>query len=140
MHPYVVICAGTTDLEEALKSYEVSFTLLPTIAKQAPKAAAAAPAAPSQPPATKGKTKGSNRYKPYSSKGKGKNKTKSDQRVPREIREAGGTASTPIGEPICFNYSLKKCKETVTDGRCQRGLHVCAICYGSHCMLDHRKA
>ena len=65
---------------------------------------------------------------------------KTDSRIPSEIRAAGGTASTPDGDPICFDSSLKKCKETVTDGRCRKGYHLCCICYGPHCMMDHKKA
>ena len=138
------VSALDTKLEEALKSYEVSFTLLPAPSKQAvPKTAPAQPSAggkPTAPAAAKGNRKGSNRFRPYSSKGKGKGKFKADQRVPREIREAGGTASMPTGEPICFDFSLKKCKEPVEGSRCKKGFHVCAICYGQHCMLDHKKA
>ena len=131
-----------TKLEESLKSYEVSFTLLPMPTKQVAKAS---PAQPSVPVAknhtpSKGNRKGQNRFRPYNSKGKGKSKNKSDQRVPREIREAGGTAATPDGDPICFDYSLKKCKETVVDGRCRKGYHLCCICYGAHCMMDHKKS
>ena len=133
-----------TQLEESLKSYEVSFALLPLPLKQPVKTTVAQPSGPAakpQPPAqTKGGRKGLNRFKPYGSKGKGKSKMKSDQRVPREIREAGGTASTPDGDPICFDYSLKKCKETVIDGRCRKGYHMCCICYGPHCMMDHKKS
>ena len=138
------VSALDTKLEEALKSYEVSFTLLPAPSKQAvPKTAPAQPSAggkPTAPAAAKGNRKGSNRFRPYSSKGKGKGKFKTDQRVPREIREAGGTASMPTGEPICFDFSLKKCKEPVEGSRCKKGFHVCAICYGQHCMLDHKRA
>ena len=138
------VSALDTKLEEALKSYEVSFTLLPSPSKQQAPKAAAAPAAPSGRPAgaahAKGNRKGTNRFRPYPVKGKGKGKFRSDQRVPREIREAGGTASMPTGEPICFDFSLRKCKEPVEGSRCKKGFQVCAICYGQHCMLDHKKA
>lgn len=95
-----------TALEESLKSYEVSFYLLPMISKAQPKAAqpsigtktATGPLQQSP----KGNRKGSFRTKPYTSKGKGKNKTKFEPRIPQQIREAGGTASTPDGDPICF--------------------------------------
>eukprot|EP00435_Cladocopium_sp_Y103_P046499 s2235_g13.t1 len=81
-----------TKLEEALKTYEVSFTLLPLAAKQVPKPAA--PSAPSVRPPQNNPTKGNgkrnnNRFSPYNSKGKGKGK-RNDQRVPKEIRDAGG--------------------------------------------------
>ena len=132
-------------LEEALKSYEVSFTLLPMMSKQQPKASAGAPAAPPTKAAPavgqpKGNRKGLNRFKPYNSKGKSKGKGKFEQRIPKEIREQGGTASTPDGDPICFDYSLKRCKEPVSDGRCRKGYHLCCICYGPHCMMDHKKS
>jgi hypothetical protein len=133
-----------TGLEEALKSYEVSFTLLPMISKAQPKAAQPShgskiTAVPAQ-HNSKGQRKGSFRSKPYGAKGKGKNKSKFEPRIPQQIREAGGTASTPDGDPICFDYSLKRCKEQVTDGRCRKGFHVCCLCYGPHCMLDHKKS
>eukprot|EP00435_Cladocopium_sp_Y103_P036102 s1002_g9.t1 len=132
-----------TKLEEALKTYEVSFTLLPLVAKQAPKPAA--PSTPNVRPPQNNPTKGigkrsNNRFSPYSAKGKGKGK-RNDQRAPKEIRDAGGTATTPDGQPICFDFSLKKCKEHVAEGaRCKKGYHLCAICYGTHCMADHKKA
>ena len=137
------VSALDTKLEEALKSYEVSFTLLPAPSKQPTQKPAAAPASASKPTApapTKGNRKGSNRFRPYFTKGKGKGKTRPDQRVPKEIRDAGGTASMPTGEPVCFDFSLKKCKEPVEGTRCRKGFHVCAICYGAHCMLDHKKS
>ena len=130
--------AGTfaldTRLEEALKSYEVSFALLPLATKAQPKASAPAPSKPSAPQQPKGGKKGGNRFRPYPSKGKGKSK---DQRVPKEIRDAGGTATTPDGNPICFDFSLKRCKESVAEGaRCRKGYHLCGICYGPH--PEHR--
>ena len=109
------ISALDTKLEEALKSYEVSFTLLPVMSKQVTKPAT--PAAPPQnrTPAPKGNRKGFNRFKPYYQKGKGKGKGKADQRIPREIREAGGTASTPTGDPICYMASIACEKAPCTD-------------------------
>ena len=130
-----------TKLEESLKSYEVSFTLLPLASKTQTKPdVKPQPATPKAAPThAKGGKKGNNRFKPYSMKGKGK--TKSDQRIPKEICDAGGTATTPDGSPICFDYSLKRCKEAVSEGsRCKKGYHLCGICYGPHCLLDHKKA
>ena len=39
---------------------------------------------------------------------------------------------------FCFGYGLKTCRETVTRGRCNRGLHICAWprCGKSHPALD----
>jgi len=130
-------------LEDALKAYEVSFTLLPMVSKAQPKASPAPPQStrpPAAAPFSKGHHKGQFRPKPYGTKGKGKSKSKFEQRIPQQIRDAGGTASTPDGDPICFDYSLKRCKEQVTDGRCRKGYHVCCLCYGQHCMLDHKKS
>ena len=135
------VLALDSKLEESLKSYEVSFTLLPMVSKPAPKATPVQPPPSTRPQnafPSKGGKKGQNRFRPYT-KGKGKSKTKTDSKIPSEIRAAGGTASTPDGDPICFDYSLKKCKEMVTDGRCRKGYHLCCICYGPHCMLDHKK-
>ena len=134
------VLALDSKLEEALKSYEVSFTLLPVASKPVAKPSAQPGTPANKPQPAKGNRKGSNRFKPYGSKGKGKGKGKADQRIPREIREAGGTASTPTGDPICFDFSLRKCKEPIENSRCRKGYHVCAICYGQHCMLDHKKA
>ena len=126
-------------LEEALKSYEVSFSLLPLATKQPPKAAPSAPQKPAPAQPSKGGKKGNTRYKPYGGKGKGK--PKGDQRIPQEIRDAGGTATTPDGSPICFDFSLKRCRENVAEGsRCRKGYHLCGICYGPHCLLDHKKS
>ena len=113
-------------LLDALKSYEVSFVLLPMISKQAPKSQPGGPSkgSPSNSGAPKGTGKGAYRAKPYSTKGKGKTKGRNDQRVPQQIRDAGGTATTPDGQPICFDYSLRKCREQVTEGRCKKGHHV----------------
>eukprot|EP00435_Cladocopium_sp_Y103_P065861 s702_g27.t3 len=83
-------------LEEALKSYEVSFTMLPLASKPAPKAPApAAPKAAPSPSQGKGGKRGSQRYSPYQPKGKSKGKNRNEQRIPKETRDAGGTASMP---------------------------------------------
>ena len=61
-------------------------------------------------------------------KGKGKS------RVPYAILQRGGTAETPSGERICFDFSLSECKNGET---CAKGKHVCCICYGPHAMKNH---
>ena len=45
---------------------------------------------------------------------------------------------TNAGEPICFGFGLKTCRETVTKGRCPKGLHVCAYprCGKAHPAAD----
>ena len=69
-----------TKLEEALKSYEVSFALLPMVSKQQPKATPTQSAPkPQQPVPAKGNRKGTNRFKPCGAKGGGKQKSKFDQ-------------------------------------------------------------
>ena len=87
------VLALDSKLEEALKSYEISFTLLPMPTKQVAKASPTQPSAPvvknKKTGGSKGNRKGQNRFRPYNAKGKGKSKNKSDQRIPREIREAG---------------------------------------------------
>ena len=133
-----------TELENSLKSYEVSFALLPLIAKAQTKPTnmPTQEHGKSQQPFSpaKGGKKGQNRFRPFQAKGKSKGKGRFEQRIPREIREAGGTASTPDGAPICFDFAFKRCKESVPDGsRCKKGYHVCSICYGPHSMADHKK-
>lgn len=129
-----------TELEASLKTYEVSFALLPLVSKSQPKAQGAASDSPAAPKnqttygSAKGGKKATFRPKPYSAKGKGKGK-KSEQRIPKEIREAGGTASTADGAPICFDFAFKRCREAVAEGsRCKKGYHFCCICYGPLCL------
>ena len=70
----------------------------------------------------------------------GKTKSKFEQRIPKEIRDAGGTATTPDGAPICFDFAFERCRETVAEGsRCKKGYRLCCICYGPHSMADHKK-
>lgn len=136
-----------TELIKALECYEVSFALLPLPSKSSAPARSpsnAGHAKPRMPSSAysstgkgKGKQKGGMHSSPYS-KGKGK---KYEPRVPAAIREQGGTASTPDGDPICFDNAFKRCKSGVADGaKCPKGLHVCCICYGPHSMVDHKKA
>ena len=140
------VLALDTELEESLKTYEVSFALLPLMSKSQPKAspshgdATGGNKGQPQPSPSKGGKKGQSRYRPYQSKGKGKTKSKFEQRIPKEIRDAGGTATTPDGAPICFDFAFKRCRETVAEGsRCKKGYHLCCICYGPHSMADHKK-
>ena len=119
-------------LEEALKSYEVSFTLLPMVAKPAGKA----PPTASQPASTRLQhfpTKGQKGAEPIppiqqGSRNQRQNLTsgfqaRSVQQVVRHQHQ--------IGIQYAFDYSLKKCKETVTDARCRKEYHVCCMCYVS---------
>lgn len=68
-------------------------------------------------PNTKGKGKGGK-------SGKGKQGNPS---MPRVLVEGGCRASTNRGEPICFGLNLGTYVSQVTNGKCERGLHVCAL-------------
>ena len=139
------VLALDTELSSKLETYEVSFSLLPLPAKSnssnsqnKPSSSSAQPSNKQQP--AKGGKKGK-RFGPYPNQPKGKGKTKYEQRIPQAIRDAGGVANTPDGDPICFDFSLKRCHAKVADGaRCDKGHHVCAICFGMHSMSDHKKA
>ena len=69
-------------------------------------------------------------------RGKGKNKSKgsASAQVPAALLALGCVAATPKGFPLCFDYSLDKCQRKVTNQRCERGLHLCAIrgCHKAH--------
>lgn len=127
-----------TALIAALTAYEVSFALIPLPSKQK---------ADPKPP-TKHENfvnRQSGRQKPQNRKGsspyqKGKGKAKFDPRVPAQIRELGGTATTPSGTRICFDCGLGKCSHGADGAECQKGAHVCAKCYGPHPIKDHGKA
>ena len=68
-------------------------------------------------------------------KGRGKSSGKSS-RVPPAL--AGTRSHTNAGEPICFGYGLKTCRETCVKNRCPRGLHICGFpgCGQTHPALD----
>ena len=69
-------------------------------------------------------------------KGRGKGGGKARVRMPTQL--IGCRAHTNAGDPICFGYGLKTCKEIVRNGRCPRGLHICAVpkCGKYHPALD----
>ncbi|CAE7590682.1 unnamed protein product, partial [Symbiodinium necroappetens] len=92
-------------LHQALESYEVSFALMHLQSKQAP------PRDPTRPPFKKLKTQHdeANITKP-GGKWKGKDKKGTGKStpwvsIPKFIRDRGGHAATPSGDPICFTYS-----------------------------------
>ena len=68
-------------------------------------------------------------------KGKGKGK---GPRMPTALVEMQCRSNTNAGEPICYGFNLKTCKEKVTKGRCPRGFHVCALpkCGKHHSALE----
>ena len=138
------VLALDTELSAKLESYEVSFALLPLPVKSNSNAPQKQNPSGAQQPYRQQPAKGGKKGKrpgPYPNQSKGKGKTKYEQRIPQAIRDAGGVANTPDGEPICFDFSLKRCHSKVADGaRCDKGFHVCAVCFGMHAMSDHKKA
>ena len=53
--------------------------------------------------------------------------TKPTPQMPSELQ--GLTSKTPDGKPICWHRNLKKgCNNTVKNGRCRFGMHVCMKC------------
>lgn len=128
-------------LIEALQSYEVSFALIPLPTKQASNPKQSSEHAQKAPGKPKQKLVG-NKFahgKKPKGKGKGGQKSKWEPKTPLAIREAGGTAMTPEGEPLCFSYSLSSCKHAADGGKCMKGLHLCPVCYGPHPLKDHPK-
>ena len=119
------------ELAKVLESYEVSFTLQPRLAKDAPSKRS-------------GRGSGSDKkrqhvdnhtghgkqkfLKPGGGKGAGR-----EPRLPKEFVAAGAVRTTPDRSEICFGYSLNKC--TAKD--CKRA-HVCAKCFGAHPLKEHK--
>ena len=131
--------ALNTCLMDALKSYQVSFSLMPLPAKkdspQKKDSNAKRPGGGYRP-----NYQVSQQWKPKGKGGKGKSKGKTAQRVPSNIYKLGGTAANPEGEPICFAFNSEAgCSESADGGRCRRGLHICAKCYNSHSIMKHHE-
>ena len=57
--------------------------------------------------------------------------------IPKAIRDLGGVANLPSGEPICFDYSLHGDRCRCKADSCPRK-HVCAKCFGDHPLKDHK--
>ena len=74
--------------------------------------------------------------------GKGRGKSRKGRGAVRQMKMPAGLegcrSHTNSGEPRCFGYGLKSCRETVSKGRCQKGLHVCAYpkCGKAHPAAD----
>ena len=66
-----------------------------------------------------------NKWRPSPYKGKGKGKGKGKSRMPAEL--IGCQSHTNGGLPICYRFNLGTCKEEVQNGKCSRGMHVCAV-------------
>ncbi len=76
---------------------------------------------------------------PYIQKGKGKGKGKKGGKASRMPSDLVGCRShTNSGSPICYGFNLKTCSETVKDGRCSKGFHICAVprCGKHHPAID----
>ena len=57
----------------------------------------------------------------------GKQSTRAKMMCPAELKEYKQVDDK--GRPICWAFNLKGgCKETVTDGRCKKGSHICIKC------------
>ena len=56
---------------------------------------------------------------------KGKGKGSGNVKLPPGLE--GCRSSTNRGEPICFAHNLGHCSNPVTNGRCMKGLRVCAV-------------
>ena len=127
--------AGTlaldTALASALESYHTSFALLP-LPRTGKRKGGKGAHDEGSPPGKFHKGSGKNPAK-LAAKKKGR-KGKGKSRVPYAILQRGGTAETPSGERICFDFSLGECKNGET---CAKGKHVCCICYGPHAMKNH---
>ena len=78
-----------------------------------------------QPASSGDKVELENKYRPGPYKGKGKGKGKGKARMPSEL--IGCRSHTNTGLPICYGFNLGTCKEEVQNGRCSRGMHVCAV-------------
>lgn len=125
-------------LNAALTSYQISFLLMPMPAKKepqtSPKKNHPKPAQASDQVVrvrTQFMTKSWNKGKAAGKGGKGK------QRVPPSIHKLGGVANDPDNNPICFPYNCDGCDEAADGGRCRRGLHICAKCFGLHPITNH---
>ena len=99
----------------------VTMYLLPVPMHVAPKQSTAAPSAPSAPSTGKG--------------GKGQGKVKKDWKqsnrakamCPSELKDFKQIDDQ--GRPICWSFNMKNgCKESVQDGRCKKGAHICMKC------------
>ena len=126
--------AGTLPLNdrllEALQSYQVSFVLLPLASK---KESAHKEKKEKKESAHKEKKIKTDKWdKPPKGKGKGK--------VPHQIMKLGGVGKNPDGENICYSYNCSQCNGAPDGGRCKKGLHICAKCFGKHSIQDHESS
>ena len=122
-------------LDEALTSYEVSFSLM----HQPLKGTSGPLARPNKRSREEQPNKGRGRGRVASTKGKGRSKSSPPWvSIPKFIRDKGGVAALPSGEAVCFDFNIHgdrcKCKPDT----CPRK-HVCAKCFGSHPIKDHKE-
>ena len=115
-------------LDEALTSYEVSFSLMHQPLK-----------GPNKRGREEQPSKGRGRGRAASARGKGRSKSLSPWvSIPKFIRDKGGVASLPSGEAVCFDFNIHGDKCKCKPDTCPRK-HVCAKCFGSHPIKDHRE-
>ena len=120
----------------ALQSYEVSFSLMHTTGKGSGNSAKSN---------KRQKTSHGQQQTWGADKGKGKGKKGKKgakmqplwAAIPKAIRDLGGVANLPSGEPICFDYSLHGDRCRCKADSCPRK-HVCAKCFGDHPLKDHK--
>ena len=62
--------------------------------------------------------------------------------IPQELLSLGCVGVTNKGNPLCYDFQLGKCSNTVQSGRCQKGLHLCAVqgCHRDHPAKDCNRA
>ena len=69
---------------------------------------------------------------PYNREGKGRGKSSKGRGkqnkgvLPKQL--VGCYSSTNGGEPICFDHNINGCSRPVKNGRCEKGIHICARC------------
>eukprot|EP00435_Cladocopium_sp_Y103_P009696 s2809_g2.t1 len=69
----------------------------------------------------------------------GEQSSKAKALCPAELRDVKQTDDQ--GRPICWAYNLKGgCKETTSDGRCKKGVHMCMKCKPSNHGLANCRA
>ena len=52
--------------------------------------------------------------------------------MPMPLALRGRHSVTKDGSRICFGYNLGTCKSTVTNGKCEKGVHCCCGCFANH--------
>ena len=99
----------------------VTMYLLPVPRHAAPKQVPSAPSAPSTAQVGKG-AKGQGKVRKD-----GKQSNRAKAMCPNELKDFKQIDDQ--GRPICWSVNMKNgCKESVHDGRCKKGAHICMKC------------